>query len=61
MNKNTYHFTGLRLHNSPQTRIKSEDNTTGFSSFKDCDDFCKAIGFSYTIWYFDINGNKIKQ
>lgn len=57
MNKNTFHFRHLRLNDSPQTKVESQSNTPGFSSYKECDDFCKRIGSGHTIIYYDRNGN----
>jgi len=58
MNKNTYHFEHLRLNVAPQTRVSSQNNTHGFISLAECIKFCDSIGFSYYIYYYDMDGKK---
>lgn len=58
MNKNTYHFEGLRLDISPQTRINSQANSPGFTTLNECILFCNSIGFDYTVYYYTKDGVK---
>lgn len=60
MEKNTYHFSGLRLNVSPQTRINSQDNTPGFITLDDCIKFCESVGFGYSIYYHPKEGKREK-
>ena len=53
MNQKTYHFAGLRLNDSPQTRISSQAHTTGFTTLDACTKFCDSIGFGYSVYYYD--------
>lgn len=52
-----YHFWG-RLHIAPQVRIQSQENTPGFSSLKECEDFCKRNMLQYVIFHRE-NGKKV--